>query len=167
MDSDESKQFLNAVEKAGSTEEALNIINTYSARQQLKAAADAEDGIEKPTVHIDSLEVDQGAQLFDDTRYTEYDTNYNITKVERPTDIWYMGDDEIDLTMSIGGVVWKDGHTGLENDYDGIRTANQNGDLEKGIEGVKVTLKREDNGEIGKMWVDGKWADAFTYTYEG
>lgn len=145
--------------KSQDVENTLDIINTELARNNLKGEN------EKAKDFIDILE--QNASLYDRTAYTEYNSNFNITKVERPTDIYYMGDDEIDLTMTIAGVVWKDGHSGLQNDYDGVRTANTNGDIETGIEGVEVRLRRVDNGQIGRMRQNNKWVEAITYTDDG
>ena len=149
--------------KAESTEQALEIIKEANARKDLESS---EQGSNRQSF-IDELDKLNGAQLYDTSSYTEYDSDFNITRVERPTEVYYMDDDEIGLTMSIGGVVWKDGHSGFQNDYDGIRNANVNGDLEIGIEGVKVVLKSERTGKLGRMRVDNQWIDAITYTDEG
>lgn len=143
-------------------DKALQIMTTTNEVCEKKLGTSEEN-----TITLDSAEVDQGAQLYDNTRYTEYDANFNVTKVERPTEVYYMNNKEEGLTISIGGVVWKDGHTGMENDYDGQRNANANGDIEKGVEGVKVSLIQQKDGQIGKMWYDNKWVDAITYTDEG
>ncbi len=145
--------------KSQDVENTLDIINTELARNNLKGES------EKAQTFIDILEAN--ASLYDRTAYAEYNSDFNITKVERPSDLYYMGDDEIDLTMTIAGVVWKDGHSGLQNDYDGVRTANTNGDIETGIEGVEVRLRRVDNGQIGRMRQNNKWVEAITYTDDG
>lgn len=165
MDKEEIEQLTKTIEKANSTEDVLTIIEEVNTRKKLESAEVKEERSRQS--YIDELDKLNGAQLYDTSSYTEYDSNFNITRVERPTEVYYMDDDEIGLTMSIGGVVWKDGHSGFENDYDGVRNANVNGDLEAGIEGVKVVLKAEKTGELGRMRVDNQWVDAITYTDEG
>lgn len=159
----EAKEEIKKLSKVeNDPDKALQIMTTTNETCEKKLGTS-----EESTITLDSLEVDQGAQLYDNTRYTEYDTNFNVTKVERPTEVYYMNDEEQGFTISIGGVVWKDGHTGMENDYDGQRTANANGDIEKGVEGVKVVLISEKTGKIGRMRENNKWVNAITYTDEG
>lgn len=159
LSTDEMASLTKSLEKSSDVENTLDIVNAELVRTSLKGEE------EKAKVFMDILE--ENASLYDRTPYTEYDSKFNITKVERPNDVYYMGDDKADLTMTIAGVVWKDGHTGLENDYDGVRTANTNGDIEKGIEGVKVTLIDSKTNQVGRMKVNGKWTEAVTYTDEG
>ena len=144
-----------ALAKSTDTDKLINTLDLYYQRA-LQA--------EKTETFV---EVEEVGQLYDRTPYTEYNTQFNITKVERPEKVYYVNDDAMGLTISVAGVVWKDGHSGHENDYDGLRNANTNGDLEKGIEGVKVTLIDVKTNEIGKMNIDGQWVDAITYTDEG
>lgn len=165
MNKKEIEQLVKSIEKTNDTEGVLTLLEEFNSRKKLESAEEKEKRSRQP--FIDELEKLNGAQLYDSSAYTEYDTKFNITKVERPTDVYYMDDDEIGFTMSIGGVVWKDGHTGFENDYDGVRNANANGDLEIGIEGVKVILKSERTGNLGRMRVNEQWVDAITYTDEG
>lgn len=165
MDKKEIEQLAKTIEKANSTEDVLTIIEEVNSRKKLESSEQKEHRSRQS--YIDELDKLNGAQLYDSSSYTEYNSNFNITKVERPTEVYYMDDDEIGLTMSIAGVVWKDGHSGFENDYDGVRNANANGDLETGIQGVKVVLKAEKTGKLGRMRVDNQWVDAVTYTDEG
>ncbi len=178
MNKTEITQLINTIEKSNSTEDALTIIENVNARKALETSEQKE--VRNRQFYIDEIDKLNGAQLYDSSAYTEFDSNYNVNSFDRPSKVYYMGDDEIDLTMTIAGEVWKDGHTGFQNDYDGIRTANANGDLEAGVEGVKVTLIRERgdkvtrnrNGQkvqdvIGRMRVNEEWVDAITYTDEG
>ena len=159
MSLQETESLVTSLSKSKDIENTLDIVNAEVVRNSLKGEE------EKAKTFIDILQ--QNASLYDRTAYTEHDPKYNITKVERPSDVYYMGDDKVDLTMTIAGVVWKDGHTGLENDYDGVRTANSAGNIEKGIEGVQVTLIDSKTNKPGRMKVNGKWTDAITYTDEG
>lgn len=159
MSLQEAENLTTSLTKSKNIENTLDIVNAELVRNSLKGEED------KAKTFIDILQ--QNASLYDRTAYTEHDSKFNITKVERPTDVYYMGDDKVDLTMTIAGVVWKDGHTGLQNDYDGVRTANTNGDIEKGVEGVKVTLIDSKTNQVGRMKVNGKWIEAVTYTDEG
>ena len=159
MSLQETESLVTSLSKSKDIENTLDIVNAEVVRNSLKGEE------EKAKTFIDILQ--QNASLYDRTAYTEHDPKYNITKVERPSDVYYMGDDKVDLTMTIAGVVWKDGHTGLENDYDGVRTANSAGNIEKGIEGVQVTLIDSKTNKLGRMKVNGKWTDAITYTDEG
>lgn len=159
LKSDEVTSLTQALTKSKDIENTLDIVNTELIRNNLKGEAD------KATTFVDILE--ENASLYDRTAYAQYDSNYNITKVERPENVYYMGDDQVDLTMTIAGVVWKDGHTGLQNDYDGVRMANSAGNIEIGVEGVKVTLINTKTNETGRMKVNGSWTEAVTYTDEG
>lgn len=156
---EETEMFTSNLIKAKNVENVLDVTNAELTRVSLKG----ED--EKPKRFVDIMQ--ENSVLYDRTAYSEYDPQFNITRVERPTDVYYMGDNKVDLTMTIAGVVWKDGHTGLQNDYDGVRTANTNGNIEKGVEGVKVTLIDSKTNQVGRMKVNGKWTEAVTYTDEG
>lgn len=156
---EETEMFTSNLIKAKNVENVLDVTNAELTRVSLKG----ED--EKPKRFVDIMQ--ENSVLYDRTAYSEYDPQFNIAKVERPTDVYYMGDNKVDLTMTIAGVVWKDGHTGLQNDYDGVRTANTNGNIEKGVEGVKVTLIDSKTNQVGRMKVNGKWTEAVTYTDEG
>lgn len=160
LSTDELNTLTKSLAKSSNIESTLNIVNTEYLRNNLRGEE------EKTQTFAEILE--QRAAIYDNTPYTQYDPNYNILKREDPDDdVYYMDNRNTGMTLSIGGVVWKDGHTGLENDYDGVRKANTNGNIEKGIEGVQVTLIDERTNDVGKMMVDGKWQPAITYTDEG
>lgn len=159
LKAEEVEKLTKTLQKSTDIENTLEVINAELVRNNLKGESD------KASTFVDILE--ENASLYDRTAYAQYDPNYNITKVERPENVYYMGDDKIDFTMTIAGVVWKDGHTGLQNDYDGVRMANSAGNIEIGVEGVKVTLINTKTNEIGRMKVNGSWTEAVTYTDEG
>ena len=157
------------------TDQLESVLNTYYRRSITKE--------EQPEfVEVTERTEFGRGELFDATPYTEYNKSFNIHQVERPDSVYYMDDDVMGLTITFAGVVWKDGHSGLETDFDGVRNANAKGDLEKGIKGVKVTLYKAEscpqfyyydnqkypNGPVvGRMRKDNKWVPAITYTDEG
>ena len=160
---------------AKNTEQLESILGTY-----YKRSANKEE--QKEFVEVTERTEFGFGELFDATPYTEYNPHFNTKNVERPDEVYYMDDDVMGLTITFAGVVWKDGHSGLETDFDGVRNANAKGDLEKGIKGVKVTLYKAEscpqfyyydnqkypNGPVvGRMRVDNKWVPATTYTDEG
>ncbi len=156
---DEIENLIKSLSKSKDINNTLDIINAEVTRNNLK-----QDN-EKAQTFID---ISAGnSSLSDRTAYAQYDPNYNITKVERPDDVYYMDDNATGLTMTIAGVVWKDGHSGLQTDYDGVRMANSSGNIEAGVEGVKVTLINVKTNSVGRMKVNGKWTEAVTYTDEG
>ena len=156
----ELEQLTQSLTKSPDIETTLEIVNTEYLRNNLKGDS------EKAKTFTEILE--DRAALYDTTPYTQFDRNYNIlSREDDADDVYYMDNRNTGSTISIGGVVWKDGHSGLQNDYDGIRTANENGYLEKGIEGVKVTLIEAATGEIGEMVLNGEWVPTVTYTDEG
>ena len=156
---EEMENLIKSLSKSKDINNTLDIINAEVTRNNLK-----QDN-EKAQTFVD---ISAGnSSLSDRTAYAQYDPNYNITKVERPDDVYYMDDNATGLTMTIAGVVWKDGHSGLQTDYDGVRMANSSGNIEAGVEGVKVTLINVKTNSIGRMKVNGKWTEAVTYTDEG
>ena len=169
----------NALNKSLSTardsEQLVSILTTYYNRTM-----DREEKEEFIEV-TERTETGRG-ELFDSTPYTEYVPKFNVKNAERPKEVYYMDDDIMGLTITFAGVVWKDGHSGLEVDFDGVRNANAKGDLEMGIKGVKVTLYKAEscpqfyyydsqkypNGPVvGRMRKDEKWVPATTFTDEG
>ena len=164
MTENELKSLTTVITKASDIEELTDVFNTYKQRQDL--LTDEEKKEMEQRAFEETLE--EAATLNDDTIYTEYNPKFTITNVERPTQVYWANDDEVGLTIGIAGVVWKDAHGGLENNYDGIRGANANGELETGIEGVKITLIDKETNEIGKYYDSrNNLVDAITYTDEG
>ena len=159
LEKDDVTKLTQSLIKSTDIETTLDIVNTEYLRNNLKGDT------EKAQTFVEILE--ERAAIYDTTPYTQYDNNYNILARDEYTDVYYMDNRPTGMTITIGGVVWKDGHAGLENDFDGVRKANTNGALEKGIEGVQVTLIDERTNQVGKMMVDGKWQPAITYTDEG
>ena len=164
MTENELKSLTTVITKASDIEELTDVFNTYKQRQDL--LTDEEKKEMEQRAFQETLE--EAATLNDDSIYTEYNPKFTITNVERPTQVYWANDDEVGLTIGVAGVVWKDAHGGLENNYDGIRGANANGELETGIEGVKVTLIDRETNEIGKYYDSrNNLIDAITYTDEG
>ena len=159
LEQDDLNSMTKSLQKSTSIETTLDIVNTEYLRNNLKGET------EKAQTFTEILE--ERAALYDTTPYTQYDRNYNILTRDDAEDVYYMDSRPTGWTISIGGVVWKDGHTGLQNDYDGVRKANTNGDLEAGIEGVQVTLIQAETNKVGRMKVNGVWQPAITYTDEG
>ena len=164
MTESELKSLTTVITKASDIEELTDVFATYKQRQDL--LTDEEKKEMEQRAFQETLE--EAATLNDDSIYTEYNPKFTITNVERPTQVYWANDDEVGLTIGVAGVVWKDAHGGLENNYDGIRGANANGELEAGIEGVKVTLIDRETNEIGKYYDSrNNLIDAITYTDEG
>ena len=164
MSENELNSLTVAMTKASDMTDLTNIFATYRQRQNLLTEEEKKEF--EARAFQETLEED--AVLYDDTIYTEYSPKFTITNVERPTQVYWSNDDEVGLTFSVAGVVWKDAHGGLENNYDGIRGANANGQLEVGIQGVKVTLIDQETGEIGKYYdTRNNLVDCVTYTDEG
>ena len=164
MTENELTSLTTAMTKATDMTDLTNIFATYRQRQNLLTEEERNEF--EARAFQETLE--ENATLYDDSIYTEYNPKFTITNVERPTQVYWSNDDEVGLTFSVAGVVWKDAHGGLENNYDGIRGANANGELEAGIEGVKVTLIDQETGEIGKYYdTRNNLVDAITYTDEG
>ena len=164
MTENELTSLTTAMTKASDMTDLTNIFATYRQRQNLLTEEEKKEF--EARAFQETLEED--AVLYDDTIYTEYNPKFTITNVERPTQVYWSNDDEVGLTFSVAGVVWKDAHGGLENNYDGIRGANANGQLETGIQGVKVTLIDQETGEIGKYYdTRNNLVDCITYTDEG
>ena len=164
MTENELKSLTTAMTKASDMTDLTNIFATYRERQNLLTEEERKEF--EARAFQETLEED--AVLYDDSIYTEYNPKFTITNVERPTQVYWSNDDEVGLTFSVAGVVWKDAHGGLENNYDGIRGANANGQLETGIQGVKVTLIDQETGEIGKYYdTRNNLVDCVTYTDEG
>ena len=164
MTENELTSLTTAMTKASDMTDLTNIFATYRERQNLLTEEERKEF--EARAFQETLEED--AVLYDDTIYTEYSPKFTITNVERPTQVYWANDDEVGLTFSVAGVVWKDAHGGLENNYDGIRGANANGQLEVGIQGVKVTLIDQETGEIGKYYdTRNNLVDCVTYTDEG
>ena len=166
MTVDDMKNYNNQAAKAGSMAEIIEINNSYIARKSAKSPEE----IEYTNRHfIDTVEPNVSkAVLFDSTPYTEYSPKFSIDNVDTPNQVYWVNNDRIGVTIGFAGCVWKDAHSGLENNYDGIRGANAQHQLEIGVEGVKVTLIDMKTGEVGKMWnKSGRKVDATTYTDEG
>lgn len=153
-----------AISKAADINDVSNVLDVYQKRNDL--LTDQEKQQKEARAFQETI--DESAVLNDDSIYTEYNPKFTITNVERPTQVYWANDDEVGFTIGIAGVVWKDAHGGLENNYDGIRGANANGQLETGIEGVKVTLIDRETNTIGKYYdARNNLVDATTYTDEG
>lgn len=165
MDLDQIKELYNQLRAKGTNlDEVSEILTTYQSRLAQMTAEEKAEVETRP--YADTLA--EVTVLEDNTPYIEYSPKFTITNIERPNEVYWSNDDELGMTIGVAGVVWKDGHGGLETDYDGIRGANANGELELGIEGVKVTLVDRISGQIGKMYNDsGRKIDATTYTDEG
>ena len=164
MTKNELTSLTTAMTKASDLTDLTNIFATYRERQNLLTEEERKTFEER--AFEETLEED--AVLYDDSIYTEYNPKFTITNIERPTQVYWSNDDEVGLTISVAGVVWKDAHGGLENNYDGIRGANANGELEAGIQGVKVTLIDQETGEVGKYYdTRNNLVDCITYTDEG
>ena len=116
MTENELKSLTTVITKASDIEELTDVFNTYKQRQDL--LTDEEKKEMEQRAFEETLE--EAATLNDDTIYTEYNPKFTITNVERPTQVYWANDDEVGLTIGIAGVVWKDAHGGLENNYDGI-----------------------------------------------
>ena len=165
MDLDQIKELYNQLRAKGTNlDEVSEILTTYQSRLAQMTAEEKAEVETRP--YADTLA--EVTVLEDNTPYIEYSPKFTITNIERPNEVYWSNDDELGMTIGVAGVVWKDGHGGLETDYDGIRGANANGELELGIEGVKVTLVDRLSGQIGKMYNEsGRKIDATTYTDEG
>ena len=149
MDLDQIKELYNQLRAKGTNlDEVSEILTTYQSRLAQMTAEEKAEVETRP--YADTLA--EVTVLEDNTPYIEYSPKFTITNIERPNEVYWSNDDELGMTIGVAGVVWKDGHGGLETDYDGIRGANANGELELGIEGVKVTLVDRLSGQIGKMY---------------
>ena len=166
----EINSLSSAISRAYDKKEAMDILDVYNQRKSLRTDAERKEAEARP--FEETLEINKqdgrNAVLFDDTTYTEFNPKFTITNIETPNEVYWSNDHAMGLTIGVAGVVWKDSHSGLELDYDSVRSANANGELERGIEGVKVTLIDKKTGEVGLMYnASGRKVAATTYTDEG
>ena len=123
----------------------------------------------KPERFADTEEAN--AILFDRTPYEQYSPKFTINSTSVPTQVYYSNDDEVGTPIGFAGNVWKDGHTGLENNYNGVRDSNAAGQLEMGIEGVKVSLIDRKTGQLAFRYRSSRnnkqMLPAIVYTDEG
>lgn len=160
----DTNTLVNAMLKSSNLEELSDLVEGYVERKSLRTEEEQKEAAQRPFEET----LEELATLNDATPYIEYNPKFTITNIERPNEVYWSNDHEMGLTIGVAGCVWKDGHTGLENDYNGLRDANANGELEMGVEGVKITLIDRKTGQIGKMYNEsGRKIDATTYTDEG
>ena len=154
-----------ALGSAPSIEELANVFGEYERR-----AASRPTPTDQTKNYVETLE--PNALLFDETPYIEYSNKFQISESAGNDNVYWTNNHEMGLTIGVAGCVWKDAHSGIENDYDGIRGANANGYLEIGIPGVKVTLIDRTTNQKAFYWGQRRGSiyekvPAQTYTDEG
>ncbi len=164
MTADQVKELVSQLSKSSNMDGIEAVLNTALERNAKMSDEEKTEAETRP--YADTLA--ELTVLEDATPYIEYSPKFSITNIDRPNEVYWANDDELGMTIGVAGAVWKDGHSGLETDYDGIRGANANGDLELGLEGIKVTLVDRITGQTGKMYnSSGRKVDATTYTDSG